>query len=273
MILAEANRKYYSGTFVGTTLNLLGNQTGMGTQPDDLVSAISLDIRDMNFGVFADIKKQLTTAQYATFKANYEDSFKLNFETELAATIRTDLNNGEDSLYKVQKRLVNLIDKVNTVNNKIDGTFTKEKIREFTLSGNTNLLASYFTPYLASFNTLYSNMQGKLTNQAVASISEDATWRVNILTTVFTDTVVNNFMALMEGLGSSKQKKIKEMLKKYLTPKEEKVTAPKTIVEVNKSIAFAFTEDPATPNATTITNVFSSSMSGDGTTYNFSNLI
>jgi hypothetical protein len=274
MALAETNRSRHDGTFLGTTFKILGVHNGLSTQPDVIVSTIADGIRDMNFDVFATIKNQLTTSQYDLYKSNFENSFMETFKTELTDLIKTDFNNGENKLHNNQLTLIQLIDKINLVNQKVDGTVTEEKTTEFTLSsGISNIMNSYFSPYLNSFQTMYTYIQSKLTNQNVDLIAEDTSWRVNIMTSYFTENKIIQYMTCFEGLGDAKMKKIKETLKNYLKSKEEKVDSPKSIININKTVEFSFTENPSAPNASILGKIFQSGDASTGGTYNFSNLV
>jgi hypothetical protein len=273
MVLAQANRKYYTGSFVSTTMQIMGVHTGMGSQPQALVDSIANDVRDLNFDVFVKIKNLLTTSQYNMFKDAYLNNFIENFKLELANDINLDFNNGENKLFDNQKSLVGLIDRINLVNQKEDGVVTQEKTQQFTLSAATiNIMSQFFSQHIGGFNTMISDMQAKLTNQSVGSITEDPTWRVNILTTYFNDARINAFMALFDGVGDAKTKKIKEILKDYLKAKEATVVGPKTIIVINKSVEYSFMEDLSAPDKTTIAKVFTSGNASVGGTYNYSNL-
>jgi hypothetical protein len=274
MVFAESNRKYYTGNFVGTTLKIIGKHSGMGTEPERLVTTLGENIRDLSFDVFVKMKNQLSTSQYDLFKTNFETAFQETFKVELLDAMRTDINNGEDGNLKQQKTLVSLFDKINLINSKIDGIVTQEKTSEFTLSAaTTNIMVEYFSHHLSSFNTLYSSMQSKLDNQTLATLVEDTTWRVNIMTTYFTETRINEFMSLFEGVGDSKLKKLREMFKNYLKAKEDSVAAPKSIINLNKNVEFSFVENLSAPNKATLEKIFTSSNVSTGGTYNYSNLI
>lgn len=272
IMLAEANRDYHDGTFLSTTMRVLGVRRDLQNKVDDIVRTISTGLYNLDFDVFSKIRSQITSAQYDIYKANYTSKFKLSFEETVIKNIRIDFKNSEDNLLKIERPLVNNIDKINFVDQKLDGLLNKDgDVREFTLSATTsNVLSTYFSPHLAQYNTLYSSIQSKLTNVAENSITEDTSYRVNILTSFFDAQAINNFMKLFEGIGDAKFRKIKDLLIGYLKAKEDKVTQPKIVNQVTATIEFPFTENPSQPNAATIRKIFSLDDGSVGGTYNYS---
>jgi hypothetical protein len=267
--LGRQNRQRTTGQFLGASFPLLGVPGSWGSQPDTVVANISNGLKNMDFGVFPQIKNQLTTAQFAAYQQAYSDQFEGGLEEGLNAGIRADQKSGEAALAAAQNRLTAFIDKVNLVNTGVDGVVNQEGVREFSLSGATPLLAGFFTPYLGGFTEFINSVQTHLTQGAADTLQEDPAERVPLLVTYMTPSVLSQYLALFSGVSEGKLKKIRDLLQGYLQIKPVTLTPLAALNAPAGTVSFTYTENLSKPNKDIITKVFSTTDQSNGTDYNY----
>jgi len=115
--LISDNRKYTTGNFGATNVEIVGKSNKIQDNIDKLFKSVISDIKNENNPVFNSFSAYTTNAEKRIFKRNYE-----NYLNELRNSFTDNLNNTINDLTTAQENLIFTVEKINyLIDEKADG--------------------------------------------------------------------------------------------------------------------------------------------------------